>query len=111
MARVYSERLFRIAGAAGGPTVVFGPVAVGEIWVVRTVSCTVGSNLTAADAWVSADDGGRYWMFHFPGNPSGPGTQVWNGRWVMNALETLSVNTSLPVVADFYASGYRLTLP
>lgn len=111
MSTVYSHRLFRIAGAAGGPTVVFGPIAAGERWVINTVSCTVGSNAFPADCWVSADDGGKYWLFHFDGTPSGPATQVLTGRWVMEAGETLSVNTGLPVIADFYASGFLLTLP
>jgi len=107
-ANPYSSRLFRAAGFAGGPTVFFTAPA-GYVTVVKSLSIVIGTTMLEASAWIEDDEGGKLvWAHASDAVETSPNTWQWWGAWVMLPGETLSPATSLPTIADFYASGYLL---
>jgi len=108
---VYSTRLFRAASFAGGPTVFFAAPA-GFVTVVKCIHIVTGSTLAVAHAWVEDDEGGKLAMLFGTGTPNAdPISHLEYGEWVLEAGETLSPATTAPTIADFYVSGYLLTVP
>jgi hypothetical protein len=110
MANVFSTRLFRAAGYAGAPTVQFACPA-GFVAVVKSISIAHGFEITAGQAWVQDDEGGKLVSIQ---TSAGSANQVftWFGEWVYLEGETLSPATDSGVtVCDFHVAGYLLTLP
>jgi hypothetical protein len=103
--------MFRAAGFAGGPTVFFTAPA-GYVTVVKQISIVIGATLLEASAWVEDDAGGKLaWAHASDAVTTSPFTSIFLGPWTLLAGESLSPATSLPTIADFYASGYLLALP
>lgn len=114
MASVYSKRLFS-APSFSGPAVVQYVCPAGFRAVVRTITIVYGDvSVSGADCWVQLEDLTKLCRYTWASTLSDPtnfgGTAVFDGRWVLNAAETLSTQTAAGTV-DFFCSGYELTLP
>jgi hypothetical protein len=113
MADVYSIRLFREPAFTGGPTVVF-TAPEGYVTVVNTIGIVWGSIIVSGlDAWVQDDIGTklvRVTPTLVEAASDVGGCQIFEGRWVLEAGDTLSCQTAEGTV-DVFASGYALTLP
>lgn len=114
MADVYSTQLCEVASYSGPAELVF-TVPADQLLVVRCMSIVYGDVTgSGMDAWFQTGNLTKLVRYTWAASLSDPtnygGVFLANGRWVMGAGETLSIQTAAGT-ADFFASGYLLTLP
>jgi hypothetical protein len=114
MSEVRTQTFFEYPSYSGGPLVVFtAPDDVAT--VITTMGISVGETLTGALALITLADGLVLWgsggPVVFTGIPPLITVDVWQGRYVLEPGETLSIGTNDATTADFYAAGFTLTLP
>jgi len=110
VARVYSSQLFRRASYSGIEVDVYTSPP-GFVTVIRTLIISVGTNVLGGGGYIKDDTGG---VIAFNGAGVGfdaPLAQISNMRLVMTDGQTLTVSTTGGWIADFFGSGYLLTLP
>jgi len=107
---VYSTRFVALSGFTGGPTVVY-TVPAGFVAAVKCIAASVGAN-TAPVGWrVSLSTAEQLARWDLDTLVTAGGTQLLEGHWVLNPGESLQVTTVSGLVADFFISGYLLSLP
>jgi hypothetical protein len=114
MADVFSRRLISAPATTGGPHLAY-TVPAGFVAVVKNISIAWGDvTISGLDAWVV--DGALAKLVRRaiaavtqPYEVEG-GCDSFQGWWVYNAGETLSVQTASGT-CDILASGYELALP
>jgi hypothetical protein len=115
VAAVYSRKLFTYPSASGGPFLAYTAPEF-FVTVVRTISIVWGDvAVSGLDAWVQVADGTKLVRRTLQSVPDPDpmyvgGCAVYDGRWVLDAFDTLSVQTASGT-ADFAAGGYALSLP
>jgi hypothetical protein len=114
MADVFTALLGRVAGQTGGPLTLYTATA-DKLAVVTSLSIVWGNvTLSDLDAWFQASDGTKLSRISFSGGSSNPqvlgGDHQVYGRWVLEYPDTLACQTASGT-ADFYASGFLLSLP
>lgn len=114
MAAVYSAKLFTAPAFTGAATLQYiAPMNFRT--VVKTISIAWGDvAVSGLDAWVQLQDLTKLCRrtITFPGSDPAyiGGSFVFYGTWVLNPLDELYTQTAAGT-ADFYCSGYQLTLP
>jgi hypothetical protein len=115
MARpVYSHLHFRAPAFSGGPTLQF-IAPMGFTTVVKTISIVWGDVVVSGlDAWIQTQDLTKLVRHTIATGIGGldviGGCVVYWGDWTLNPLDELSTQCATGT-ADFYCSGYLLTLP
>lgn len=115
MPDLYSKQLLTAAGFTGGPTLYY-TTPTGFVTVVRTISVVWGNVLgSGLDFWVQRDDFTKLvrQTINITLSPQPNwygGCQVYDGRWVLDTNETLSLQTAAGAV-DCFVSGYELKVP
>lgn len=114
MAAVYSTQFFAEPSVSGGPFPLF-TVPDGFLAVVRCISFVWG-DITASglNAWVQTDNltklARKTWGITFSDPTELGGVLICNGRWAVQAGDTLSAQNTTGA-CDIFCSGYLLTLP
>lgn len=114
MATVFSAQLFAAPGVSGGPFVQY-TAPPGYLTVVRCISIVWGDiTVSGLDAWVQSGNLTKLcrktWALTFSDVTEYGGVLINNGRWAIEAGDTLSVQTAAGT-CDIFASGYELKLP
>jgi len=114
MPEVRTQTFFEYPSYSGGPLVVFTAPA-GVASVITTMGIVVGEVLTGALALITLADGLVLWgnggQQAITSIPALIVPAIWQGRYVLEPGETLSIGTNGDTTADFYAAGFTLTLP
>lgn len=112
MTTVRTETLFERPAYNGGPLEVFtAPVDVAT--VITTLGISIGESAEPLGL-ITLVDGLVLWGSGWYQNALAPvlmRTDVWQGRYVLAPGETLLISTNGATTADFYAAGFKLTLP
>jgi len=113
MATVYSRKFAEAPAFTGGPTLLY-TVPAGFLAVVRTISIVWGDVVVSGlDAWVQTGALTKLCRQTYAAAISSTtigGAAVFDGRWVLNAGDTLSAQTAAGT-CDIFVAGYELTLP
>jgi len=110
MAEVYSKQLVNHAGFSGVATAAY-TVPAGFVAVIRQMTIAVGANITPGAGNFRGPTLGVLFTFGPAIPTSGLQDAQRSGRWVLNEGESLYIETDGGWIADFFASGYELTLP
>lgn len=107
---VYSERFIALSGYSGGPTIEY-TVPSGFVAVIKCIAVSVGAN-TAPVGWrISLASAPQLARWDLDTLVTAGGTQLLEGHWVLAADEEVQVETVDGLAADFFVSGFLLTLP
>jgi hypothetical protein len=107
---VYSAKLL-VVPAYIGPALIVYTVPAGIRTVVRSVSLSVGVNLGPGSLILRHEPTGAVMESIAALSVGFLTTHTVDAHWVLNAGESLAIETTGGYVGDFYVSGYELTLP
>jgi hypothetical protein len=109
---VRTQTWFEYPSYNGGPLVVFTAPA-GQASVLTCMGISIGESVEPLGLITLADG-----LVLFGWGPAYPSVDpplffqgLWDGRYVLEPMETLSISTNGATTADFYAAGYSLSLP
>ena len=107
-ATVYST-LF-VAVAPTGTNTIYYTVPAGNVAVVRTMTAgwSVPGSTPGTLFVLDRKSGGFVWAV--PIAAPSTGSDVWNGRWVLNPTDTIRASSSVTSTVYLTVSGYLLTL-
>jgi len=113
VANVFSKQLVNLPAVSGGPFSAY-TVPAGFVTVIKTLQIVYGDVVVSGlDAWFETSEGTkltRIRLASLPGPPNIGGDNLRYGHFALNPGESLFVQAEVGT-ADFFASGYELTLP